>query len=69
MAKAMRRRAVEKALNAHGCTKIPNKGPHDKWECPCGAHIAPVPRHTDITPGVVRNIQQQLACLPEGWLQ
>lgn len=69
MAKEMKRRQVEKALTTQGCTKVSENGPHTKWKCPCGAHVAAVPRHPEVTPGVVRNIIQHLACLPKGWLQ
>lgn len=69
MAKQMKRRQVERALAANGCTKTSGRGPHDKWTCPCGSHTTAVPRHTDVTPGVIRSITQHLACLPKGWLQ
>uniref|UniRef100_UPI003F4927F4 type II toxin-antitoxin system HicA family toxin n=1 Tax=Promicromonospora sp. CA-289581 TaxID=3240013 RepID=UPI003F4927F4 len=65
----MRRREVEAALRAQGCTILRDRGDHTIWGCPCGKHKAPVPRHTTITAGVVRSIIKQLACLPEGWLQ
>ena len=48
---------------------LSDNGKHTKWGCPCGKHITAVPRHGDISPGVVRNIMQKLACLPGGWLQ
>jgi len=69
MAKDMKRRTVEAALLANGCTVLSDRGPHTKWGCPCGAHTVPVPRHTVISAGVVRNIGKRMACLPEGWLQ
>lgn len=54
----------------NGCTpRAGAKGPHDKWDCPCGQHTANVPRHRDISPGVVDDIVKRLACLPEGWLK
>ncbi|WP_211173978.1 type II toxin-antitoxin system HicA family toxin [Pseudonocardia xinjiangensis] len=65
----MKLRAVEKALIAHGCQVLRNTGDHTVWKCPCGAHRAPVPRHRDISPGVVQSVGKQMACLPEGWLQ
>ena len=46
-----------------------DRGDHTIWACPCGKHKAPVPRHREITAGVVGSIQKQMGCLPEGWLQ
>ena len=37
--------------------------------CACGNHKTAVPRHSVITAGVVRNIQEQIACERKGWLQ
>lgn len=68
MAKAMKLRDVERMLRAHGCSVLSDRGSHTKWGCPCGAHTAPVPRHTVVSPGVVRSIGKRMACLPEGWL-
>jgi predicted RNA binding protein YcfA (HicA-like mRNA interferase family) len=69
MVKAMKLREVEEALLAQDCKVLSERGPHTKWGCPCGAHTVPVPRHTIVSPGVVRSIGKRLACLPEGWLQ
>ena len=65
----MRRREVERELTRRGCQVLRTKGAHDVWGCPCGCHQAPLPRHKDISPGVVRSISNTLSCLPEGWLQ
>ena len=65
----MKRRDVERALRANGCSPIRNTGGHEVWGCPCGAHIAPLPRHNAISAGVVRNVEKLMACLPDGWLQ
>jgi hypothetical protein len=65
----MSRRLVERALRLHGCSVLRNTGRHTVWACPCGVHVAPVPRHTTISAGVVKSIQQQMECLEEGWLQ
>lgn len=69
MTKPMRRREVIAALKRQGCTPIRDSGRHTVWQCPCGRHTAPVPRHNEVTAGVVRSIGQQMTCLPEGWLQ
>jgi predicted RNA binding protein YcfA (HicA-like mRNA interferase family) len=67
--KEMSLRSVEKALQAQGCQVLSEDGKHTKWGCPCGKHTTAVPRHRDISPGVVRNIIRDLACRPKGWLQ
>jgi hypothetical protein len=55
----MSRRSVERALKANGCEVLSDDG----------KHTAPIPRHRDISPGVVRDTINKLACLPKGWLQ
>jgi predicted RNA binding protein YcfA (HicA-like mRNA interferase family) len=67
--KPMKRREVEAALYRAGCVLRSDSGAHTKYVYPCGHHTTAVPRHKEITAGVVRNIVSQLACLPEGWLQ
>lgn len=69
MFKPMKRAEVVTALEAEGCRQLSNKGPHEKFGCPCGEHTTSVPRHREITAGVVKSISKQMACLPEGWLQ
>ena len=69
MVKAMRIRALEAALRRHGCHITSEDGPHTKWVCPCGEHTANIPRHREISPGVVRDMIRRMVCLPEGWLR
>lgn len=69
MVKGMRLRDTEAALLAQGCRVLSDRGPHTKWGCPCGQHSANIPRHTTVTPGVVRDTIRRMACLPKGWLQ
>jgi hypothetical protein len=68
MAKAMKRRDVERALRRQGCEVIA-EGPHTKWLCPSGEHTANIPHHKEISPGVIRDTIARMTCLPEGWLQ
>lgn len=69
MVAGMKRRDVEAALHAAGCHPLGSgRGSHEKWRCPCGQHSANLPRHRDISPGVIKDIQIRLACLPKGWL-
>lgn len=65
----MKRRDVERALNGVGASVLRTRGDHTVWGCSCGKHITPVPKHSEITAGVVGSIQKQIACAPEGWLQ
>jgi predicted RNA binding protein YcfA (HicA-like mRNA interferase family) len=67
--KGMRLRDIERALAAAGCIRIGDDGRHTKWRCPCGKHSTAVPRHKDISPGVVGNVIHNLDCLGKGWLQ
>jgi hypothetical protein len=63
------KRLVVAALVKQGCSKLSERGIHEKWRCPCGQHTTAVPRHNEVTAGVVRGIIADLACLPKGWLQ
>lgn len=65
----MKRREMVRAMEARGCSVKSTRGDHEKWVCPCGRHSANLPRHTVISPGVVRDTIKRLQCLPEGWLQ
>ncbi len=63
-------RDVQRRLRSYGCTLIADDGAHTKWGCPCEkGHTANVPRHTVVSPGVVRDIASRMECLPKGWLQ
>lgn len=69
MVSGMRYRDIERALRAQGCASRSGKGSHTVWYCPCGQHMAIVPRHRDVSPGVVGNIIRTMGCLQEGWLR
>jgi hypothetical protein len=71
MARAMKRTDVDRALQKNGCSIKSDTGSHTKWVCPypCGAHSANIPRHREISAGVVADTIKRMACLPEGWLQ
>jgi predicted RNA binding protein YcfA (HicA-like mRNA interferase family) len=65
----MKRRDVIKALRGAGCHIEREGGEHTIWRCPCEQHQTAVPRHSEITAGVVGKIQAQLSCLAGRWLQ
>lgn len=67
--KEMKRAALVKVLERHGCRSLRNRGDHEVYGCPCGQHQAPVPRHSKISPGVVHSIEKKMACLPRGWIK
>jgi hypothetical protein len=69
--KPMSKRLEVRALTRHGCSKLSDEGIHEEWGCPegCGEHTTALPRHKQITAGVIRNIIADLKCLPKGWLQ
>ena len=69
--KPMAKRFVIRALLQQGCKMLSDEGKHEKWVCPdtCGKHSTAVPRHNEITVGVVRGMIADLKCLPERWLQ
>lgn len=65
----MKRRLVVRALLDAGCTETRDTGKHTVYTCPCRRHSAPVPRHSEISAGVVGSIIKQMSCLEKGWLQ
>jgi hypothetical protein len=65
----MQYRDMARALIDNGCTPKEGKGDHQKWYCPCGKHMAVVTQTRIVSPGVVRDTINKLACLPKGWLQ
>lgn len=67
--KAMSYRRLVKLLGQCGCTMRQGKGDHEKWYCPDGDHMVPIPHSQQISPGVLRDVVRKLACLPEGWLR
>lgn len=71
MTRSMRRRDVIQALKDYGCEMDSGtgRGPHEKWVCGCGKHTALIPRHREVSPGVVKNTIDRMDCLAEGWLQ
>lgn len=58
-----------RALLANGCTWRQGHGHHVIWNCPCGQHAAVVAQVPIVSPGVIGDVIEKLACLPEGWLQ
>jgi hypothetical protein len=70
MVKAMKRRDVEAALRSGGCVVISDDGKHTKWQCSCGeGHTANIPRHGEVSPGVIRDTTKRMPCQRKGWLQ
>lgn len=69
--KPMTKRQVVAALLRQKCRKLSDSGKHEKWGCAlsCRQHVTSLPRHDEITAGVVRNLIRDLKGLPEGWLQ
>jgi hypothetical protein len=69
VAKQMKRRDVNRMLRQSGCVIKNDDGPHTTWQCPCGQHTADIPRHVNISPGVIRDTINRMQCLERGWLQ
>lgn len=66
----MKRVLVERALRRAGCRKLREGAEHTLWHCDCGqGHKTAVPRHREISAGVVGNMIKDMPCRPEGWLQ
>ncbi len=57
----MKRRDLEKHLREHGCVLDHHGGNHDLWLNPATNQRAPVERHREIQPWMVREICKQLS--------
>ena len=66
--KPMAKRLVIRALTVQSCLKLSDEGKHEKWGCPekCGQHATAVPRHAEVTAGVLRGIITDLEVPAEG---
>lgn len=67
--KPVPKRRIVAALRHHHCVKVSEQGIHEKWRCESGEHTTSVPRHHQISAGVVKNIIEDMKCLPKGWLK
>lgn len=68
--KPMKRRDVVRALRRVGCSVAREGSEHTIWQCSCPeGHTVAVPRHAEVSAGVVRSIQERVACQRKGWLQ
>lgn len=56
----MKLRDLERLLAAHGARKVGEGAKHTKWRSADGTPASAVPRHTEISPGLVRAICRQL---------
>jgi predicted RNA binding protein YcfA (HicA-like mRNA interferase family) len=66
----MKRRDVVRALRRVGCSVAREGSEHTIWQCSCPeGHTVAVPRHVEVSAGVVRSIQERIACQRKGWLQ
>lgn len=60
----MKRRDLERYLREQGCRPLREGANHAVWHGQTNEQIAPVPRHREIGPGVVRAICRQLGVRP-----
>lgn len=64
--KPQKKRDVLKVLKANGWRLIRSTGGHDWWEGPNGQGEA-IPRHNEISAGVVDKLSRKLESFPENW--
>ncbi len=64
--KPIKRKELESILVRRSCARV-HGAEHDIWTC--GTCKVAVPRHQEISAGVLRTIMKNLTpCLGEGWL-
>ncbi len=59
----MKRRALIRYLNKHGCEQIREGGSHTVWWNPDNRQTSTVPRHTEIVDQLARKICKDLGIL------
>ncbi|WP_405217013.1 type II toxin-antitoxin system HicA family toxin [Agrococcus sp. Ld7] len=64
--KEAKRSEVERFLRSEGYEVASESGGHQKWSRP-GARSIPLPRHSRISPGVLRSIEKIVGHVPESW--
>ncbi|MFK0009918.1 type II toxin-antitoxin system HicA family toxin [Paenarthrobacter sp. NPDC090520] len=64
--KAQKKRDVLKVLKANGWQLVRTTGGHEWWEGPDGQG-EPIPRHNEISPGVIRKLAKKLSDVPPNW--
>lgn len=67
LVKPMKRRDLVRAMERAGFAVLRDQGDHTVYQCPCGKHRAPVPRHREITARVVDSVSKT-PCMEKGWL-
>ncbi|WP_396129970.1 type II toxin-antitoxin system HicA family toxin [Agromyces aerolatus] len=67
MVREVRHREVEQFLAASGWRVLRSKGGHDVWGSPNGSDSLAIPRHSRVSPGVVRQIITKLPNAPRSW--
>lgn len=68
MAKEMKYKEISRNLAAAGAHVLRDgKGSHVVWAC-CAAHSVGIPQHA-VSPGVVRQVQRALVCIPKEAIQ
>lgn len=66
MAKPQKYRDVVKFLRSRGWQHVRTKGSHEMWEGPNGEKQS-VPRHGEVSAGVVKQIIDQVPNTPANW--
>ncbi|MBN9215359.1 MULTISPECIES: type II toxin-antitoxin system HicA family toxin [unclassified Microbacterium] len=64
--KEAKRSDVERFLRSEGYRVTRDSGPHTWWSKE-GARSVPLPRHTRISPGVLRSIERIVGHVPPDW--
>jgi predicted RNA binding protein YcfA (HicA-like mRNA interferase family) len=59
-------RDVAAALRLNGWTHLRTKGSHEVWRSPSGRRFV-VPRHGEVSAGIVRQLLPLLKVEPKGW--
>ena len=64
--KEAKRSEVERFLREQGYAVGRDSGPHTFWSKP-GSRAIPIPRHTRVSPKVLRDIEKAIGFVPREW--
>lgn len=64
--KAQKKKDVVKVLKAQGWQLVRATGNHEWWQGPQGQREA-IPKHSEISPGVLRTLAKKLETVPDNW--
>ena len=67
MPKPQKRWVVEKILRENGWVLLRSGGSHDLWGLPDESVTEPIPRHREVSAGIIGRLIGKLEQVPQSW--